>query len=95
MDENDTPTALKGCGVSMQFGDNFVIPVFLASRIDSKYSFDEIFQVLESMVKNCGSLIHEQIATKEFMEYFKDTLQVNRNFMCSKRCNLENLFKTV
>ncbi|KAK2166855.1 hypothetical protein LSH36_34g03012 [Paralvinella palmiformis] len=32
--------------------------------------------VLESCVKNCGSVIHEEIATKEFMEFLKDQAKI-------------------
>lgn len=39
--------------------------------------FSYIFaQVLESSVKNCGSLVHNEIATKEFMEFMKDQAKV-------------------
>ena len=34
------------------------------------------FQVLESIVKNCGSTIHAEVATKEFMEFMKDQAKV-------------------
>ena len=33
-------------------------------------------QTLESCVKNCGSIIHDEIATKEFMEFLKDIAKV-------------------
>jgi len=29
-------------------------------------------QVLDVVVKNCGSLIHDEVATKEFMEYLRE-----------------------
>ena len=32
-------------------------------------------QVLESCVKNCGSLVHEEIATRPFMEELRDLLK--------------------
>ena len=32
-------------------------------------------QVLESCVKNCGSLVHEEIATRAFMEELRDLLK--------------------
>ena len=32
-------------------------------------------QVLESCVKNCGSLIHEEIATRAFMEELRELLK--------------------
>jgi growth factor-regulated tyrosine kinase substrate len=35
-----------------------------------------MFQALESCVKNCGSIIHEEIATKEFMEFLKEIAKV-------------------
>lgn len=30
------------------------------------------WQVLESIVKNCGSPIHEEVATIEFMQHLRD-----------------------
>lgn len=58
-----------------------------------------ILQTLESCVKNCGSIIHEEIATKEFMEFLKDiakVLSVNtciRNHdKCSTECDLCLIF---
>jgi hypothetical protein len=32
-------------------------------------------------VKNCGTLVHEEIATKEFMEFLKDLLHFNEMMM--------------
>ena len=34
------------------------------------------FQVLESCMKNCGSLVHDEVATKEFMEFLKNLVNV-------------------
>ena len=33
------------------------------------------FQVMESCVKNCGVLVHEEIATKAFMEELRDLVK--------------------
>ncbi|KAH3861980.1 hepatocyte growth factor-regulated tyrosine kinase substrate-like [Dreissena polymorpha] len=33
-------------------------------------------QVLESCMKNCGSLVHDEVATKEFMEFLKGLVNV-------------------
>lgn len=30
-------------------------------------------------MKNCGSMVHQEVATKEFMEFFKDTVKVDKN----------------
>ena len=38
-----------------------------------------LFQVLESCVKNCGSLIHEEIATRGFMEELRELLKHNND----------------
>lgn len=45
-------------------------------------------QVLESCVKNCGSFIHQEVATKEFMEFFKDTVKVRPDPVKAKICEL-------
>ncbi len=37
-----------------------------------------LLQVLESVVKNCGSTIHVEVATKEFMEFMKDHTKVKQ-----------------
>lgn len=34
-------------------------------------------QVLESCVKNCGSLIHDEIATKQYMEQLKELVKTS------------------
>lgn len=36
-------------------------------------------QVLESCVKNCGTPIHDEIATKQFMEQLRDLVKVSSN----------------
>lgn len=57
-----------------------------------------ILQTLESCVKNCGSIIHEEIATKEFMEFLKDIAKVLsvgtciRNLMFNEMLSLFNIF---
>jgi len=33
-------------------------------------------QVLESVVKNCGSIVHVDIATRDFMDFMKDQAKV-------------------
>ena len=35
-----------------------------------------LFKVLEAVMKNCGTMIHTEIATKDFMEFFKDQINV-------------------
>jgi len=32
--------------------------------------------VLESVVKNCGSIVHVDIATRDFMDFMKDQAKV-------------------
>jgi translation initiation factor 6 (eIF-6) len=32
-------------------------------------------------VKNCGTLVHEEIATKEFMEFLKDLVKVKMSLI--------------
>jgi len=32
--------------------------------------------VLESVVKNCGSIVHVDIATREFMDFMKEQAKV-------------------
>ncbi|XP_071108372.1 hepatocyte growth factor-regulated tyrosine kinase substrate-like isoform X1 [Haliotis cracherodii] len=55
-----------------------VTPKYAALAIRKKIQFDNphvslfALQVLESCMKNCGSLIHGEVATKEFMEFMKD-----------------------
>lgn len=34
-------------------------------------------QVLESCVKNCGTLIHDEIATKQYMEQLKELVKTS------------------
>ena len=37
----------------------------------------DFFQVLESCMKNCGSSIHTEVATKECMEFMKQLVTVS------------------
>lgn len=43
----------------------------------SEADFLLILQVLESCMKNCGSLIHDEVATKDFMEFLKGLVNVS------------------
>ncbi|XP_048760354.2 hepatocyte growth factor-regulated tyrosine kinase substrate-like [Ostrea edulis] len=45
-------------------------------------------QTLESCVKNCGSIIHEEVATKEFMEFLKDIAKTKPDPVKGKICEL-------
>nr|XP_022317585.1 hepatocyte growth factor-regulated tyrosine kinase substrate-like [Crassostrea virginica] len=45
-------------------------------------------QTLESCVKNCGSIIHDEIATKEFMEFLKDIAKSKPDPVKGKICEL-------
>ncbi|ESO94559.1 hypothetical protein LOTGIDRAFT_118151, partial [Lottia gigantea] len=55
-----------------------VVAKFAMGAIKKKVSTDNphvamyALQVLESVVKNCGTAVHEEIATKEYMEFLKD-----------------------
>jgi len=33
--------------------------------------------VLESIVKNCGSIVHVDVATRDFMDFMKDQAKVS------------------
>lgn len=45
-------------------------------------------QVLESCMKNCGSLIHDEVATKEFMEFLKNLVHTRGDPVKGKICEL-------
>ena len=54
-----------------------VIPItFFVKPLFSFY-----IKVLESVMKNCGTTIHCEVATKEFMEFFKDLVKVLYSFI--------------
>lgn len=38
-----------------------------------------LIQVLESCVKNCGTLIHDEIATKQYMEQLKELVKTSQH----------------
>lgn len=40
-------------------------------------------QVMESVVKNCGQTVHDEVANKQTMEELKEILKVNRLFYCN------------
>ena len=40
-------------------------------------SFLFTFQVLEAMMKNCGATVHVEVATRDFMEFFKEQANVS------------------
>ncbi|KAK6180368.1 hypothetical protein SNE40_012537 [Patella caerulea] len=40
--------------------------------VDNPHVAMYALQVLESVVKNCGNSVHEEVATKEYMEFLKD-----------------------
>ena len=44
-------------------------------------------QVLEVCVKNCGAVIHRELATKEFMEFLKEQ-SVGRTSLYSYHCGV-------
>lgn len=40
-------------------------------------------QVMESVVKNCGQTVHDEVANKQTMEELKEILKVNRFLLLS------------
>lgn len=40
-------------------------------------------QVMESVVKNCGQTVHDEVANKQTMEELKEILKVNRFILLS------------
>lgn len=85
--EPDWDSTMQICDIIRQ-GD--VQPKYAVAAMKRKISAEnphvEIYalQVLESCVKNCGSLIHEEIATKEFMEFLKDLLKIRPDTVKNK-----------
>lgn len=52
--------------------------IFKKRLLDLSFSYLLMFtQVLESCVKNCGSLIHDEIATKQYMEQLKELVKTS------------------
>ena len=43
-------------------------------------------QVLESCMKNCGALIHDEVASKEFMEFLKGLVNVSIDVELTWKC---------
>lgn len=39
------------------------------------------FQVLESVVKNCGTPVHNEIASRQFMEELRELIKVGINLL--------------
>lgn len=72
--ENDWESILKICDLIRQ---NDVTPKYAVSQTKRKLNSENIHTVsyaiecIESMVKNCGSKIHQEIAQKDFMEQMK------------------------
>lgn len=70
--------------------NSFWYNYWLTSQVSQLHS-RHILQVLESCMKNCGSLIHDEVATKEFMEFLKGLVNVGthkffffNNLLCVK-----------
>lgn len=85
--EPDWDSTMQICDIIRQ-GD--VQPKYAVGAMKRKISSEnphvEVYalQVLESCVKNCGTLIHEEIATKEFMEFLKDLVKVRPDIVKAK-----------
>lgn len=80
--EPDWPAILQICDCIRQ-GD--VQPKYAISSIKKRlYTRNPhvtlfALQVLESCVKNCGSIVHNEVATKPFMEELRDLVKANTN----------------
>ncbi|XP_064462883.1 hepatocyte growth factor-regulated tyrosine kinase substrate-like isoform X3 [Ornithodoros turicata] len=80
--EPDWPSILQICDCIRQ-GD--VQPKYAISavkkRLYTRNPHVTLFalQVLESCVKNCGAPVHNEIATKQFMEELRDLVKANTN----------------
>ncbi|XP_069124186.1 hepatocyte growth factor-regulated tyrosine kinase substrate-like isoform X2 [Argopecten irradians] len=80
--EPDWDSVLQICD-SIRQGD--VTPKNAVSGIKRKITADNphvalfALQVLESCVKNCGGVIHQEIATKEMMEFLKDQVKARQD----------------
>uniref|UniRef100_A0A224YYL5 Hepatocyte growth factor-regulated tyrosine kinase substrate n=1 Tax=Rhipicephalus zambeziensis TaxID=60191 RepID=A0A224YYL5_9ACAR len=80
--EPDWPSIIQICDCIRQ-GD--VQPKYAVSAIKKRlYTRNPhvtlfALQVLESCVKNCGALVHNEIATKPFMEELRDLVKANTN----------------
>ncbi|KAL1130762.1 hypothetical protein AAG570_012003 [Ranatra chinensis] len=76
--EPDWPTIIQICDLIRQ-GD--VQPKYAVAAIKKKLASGNphvamfSLQVLESCVKNCGSLIHEEVGTKGYMELLRETVK--------------------
>lgn len=67
--------------ISVLFCHSFVICFFevqttLVMSVQSVNFFGLTPQVLESVVKNCGQTVHDEVASKQTMEELKDLLKV-------------------
>uniref|UniRef100_A0A1E1XHY8 Hepatocyte growth factor-regulated tyrosine kinase substrate n=1 Tax=Amblyomma aureolatum TaxID=187763 RepID=A0A1E1XHY8_9ACAR len=80
--EPDWPSIIQICDCIRQ-GD--VQPKYAISAIKKRlYTRNPhvtlfALQVLESCVKNCGALVHNEVATKPFMEELRDLIKANTN----------------
>nr|CAD7428533.1 unnamed protein product [Timema monikensis] len=80
--ETDWPAILQICDLIRQ-GD--VQPKYALAAIKKKlYNANPhiaVFglQVLESCVKNCGNLIHEEVGTKQYMEQLRDLVRTTNH----------------
>ena len=77
--EPDWDSILQICDLIRQ-GD--VPPKHAAASVKKKIMHENpnvglfALQCLESMMKNCGSFIHDEVATREYMEFLRELVQV-------------------
>ncbi|CAF0737875.1 unnamed protein product [Brachionus calyciflorus] len=89
--ENDWESILKICDLIRQ---NDVTPKYVVAAVKKKLSSDNIHTVtyalecIESMVKNCGSKIHQEIIQKDFMDQMKSLCQQKPDPVKSKCLSL-------
>ncbi|KAK8772790.1 hypothetical protein V5799_012677 [Amblyomma americanum] len=83
--EPDWPSIIQICDCIRQGDVHTQIPKYAISavkkRLYTRNPHVTLFalQVLESCVKNCGALVHNEIATKPFMEELRDLVKANTN----------------
>jgi len=70
---------MTGSSIRKQKGVIFLNTVYLSITVSLQTGITYLVcccQVLESVVKNCGSIVHVDIATREFMDFMKEQAKV-------------------